>query len=264
MNNQPEFVEAYTSFGVNFRLCSNSKALLGRMSQAVPFETASPGSELGGDVFALTELSSGNYRLASPNEEHINRDLPQLLEQLREKLMVHVADYAEDRVFVHAGVVAWHGRAVVFPGVSFAGKSTLVAECVRAGATYFSDEYAVFDKGGTVHSYARDLQMRRPGHAEQTSVPIASFNGTAATAGSPVHLVIFTQYVEAAVWSPEPVTAGMAVLAMLPHTIPVQRTPGRVLSTLSNVMSQARAFRSQRGEAADLVQQVFHDLEGKS
>ena len=68
--------------------------------------------------------------------------------------MVHVANYAPDRVFVHAGVVAWRGRALVLPGTSFAGKTTLVAELVRAGAIYYSDEYAVLDEQGRVHPYS--------------------------------------------------------------------------------------------------------------
>ena len=37
-----------------------------------------------------------------------------------------VAERATDYLFVHAGVVAWEGRAIVMPGASFAGKTTLV------------------------------------------------------------------------------------------------------------------------------------------
>ena len=75
-------------------------------------------------------------------------------------------------VFLHAGVIGWRDRAFVFPGPSFAGKSTLIAELVRAGATYYSDEYAVVDEDGRVHPYARALQMRQSGGSVQSGVSV--------------------------------------------------------------------------------------------
>src|SRR4051812_15498788 len=52
-----------------------------------------------------------------------------------------VAERAPDHLFVHAGVVGWEGRAIVMPGASFAGKTTLVQAWLEAGATYYSDEF---------------------------------------------------------------------------------------------------------------------------
>src|SRR5262249_47349881 len=78
---------------------------------------------------------------------------------------LHVAEMAPDRVFVHAGVVGYQGRAILLPGRSFSGKTTLVVELVRAGAEYYSDEYAVLDTSGGVHPYSGPLSIRRPGEA---------------------------------------------------------------------------------------------------
>jgi hypothetical protein len=36
--------------------------------------------------------------------------------------------------------------------LSYSGKTTLVSELIRAGATYYSDEYAVIDERGRVHA----------------------------------------------------------------------------------------------------------------
>ena len=41
------------------------------------------------------------------------------------------------------------------------GQETLVAALVRAGATYYSDEYALIGADGRVRPYARDLSLRR-------------------------------------------------------------------------------------------------------
>ena len=118
-------------------------------------------------------------------------DVTFLLGIFQSNSMIHVADYASDFVFVHAGVVVHKGRALLFPGTSFAGKSTLVASLVRAGATYYSDEYALLDTDGLVHPFARNLQMREPGGREQRSVPVEEFQGVAGTEPVPVARILF-------------------------------------------------------------------------
>ncbi len=70
-----------------------------------------------------------------------------------------VAERAPDHLFVHAGVVGWEGRAIVMPGASFAGKTTLVQAWLEAGAVYDSDEFAVLDRAGRVHPFPRPLAI---------------------------------------------------------------------------------------------------------
>src|SRR3981189_2021508 len=62
--------------------------------------------------------------------------LDQVLAALETDLQRHTAKAASDMTFLHAGVVGWHGRAIVFPGQSLCGKTTLVREMLRLGATY--------------------------------------------------------------------------------------------------------------------------------
>ena len=59
------------------------------------------------------------------------------------------------RIAERAAKVCGHG--IMLPGYSFAGKTTLVAEFVRAGALYYSDEYAVLDRDRFAHPYPRPL-----------------------------------------------------------------------------------------------------------
>jgi hypothetical protein len=164
-------------------------------------------------------------------------------------LMIHVAEHAPEYVFLHAGVVAWERRALLLPGVSHAGKSTLVTELVRAGATYYSDEFALLDSEGRVHPFTRDIRMRRPGAGDQIPVPLKQLEGRPGTEPLPVSMVVFAEFAEHARWAPEAVTLGRAVLELLRHSIPARRTPGRVLAALSATMRHATAWRSQRGEA---------------
>jgi hypothetical protein len=176
-----------------------------------------------------------------------------ILEQLRRELMVYVAGRAPDRVFVHAGVVGWKGRVVVLPGMSFAGKTTLVAELVRAGATYYSDEYAVIDACGAVHPYARGLQMREAGGVEQREVSVGKLGGVAVDGPGRVSHVVFAEYECGAWWAPETISRGAAALEMMRHAIAVQRDPARVMASLGKMMETAEAMRGVRGEASEMA-----------
>ena len=86
-------------------------------------------------------------------------------------VQLHVAEMAPERVFVHAGVVGYRGRGILLPGRSFAGKSILVRELVRAGAQYYSDEYAVLDSAGGVHPYPRPISIRNERGARRDEAP---------------------------------------------------------------------------------------------
>ena len=61
--------------------------------------------------------------------------LDDALDLMESNLQIYTAALAKNRVFVHAGAVGWRGRAIVIPGRSFSGKSSLVVELVRAGAS---------------------------------------------------------------------------------------------------------------------------------
>jgi serine kinase of HPr protein (carbohydrate metabolism regulator) len=255
------------SFGVHFQLAADSDVVLAKMLERAPLGTQCT-ADGDGEAPRFSVLwigGSAGYRLVLDDEVAAESvKLKPVLDQFARHLMVHVADHSPDRVFLHAGVVGWQGRALVLPGTSFAGKTTLVAELVRAGATYYSDEYAVLDEQGRVHPYPRDLQMREAGGVEQRAVAVEQFNGAAGTVVLSVAGIVFTEYVECGHWNPEAVSAGMAVLEMLRHAIPVQRTPARVMATLAKMMETAVALRSERGEARETAISLLEAMSGPS
>lgn len=57
-------------------------------------------------------------------------------------------DGMRDRMLVHAAAAVVSGRGLLLPGQPDAGKSTLVAGLVRAGASYLSDEAAILASTG--------------------------------------------------------------------------------------------------------------------
>jgi hypothetical protein len=249
-----------TSFGVPLRLTADSDSILASMFACMPLgaRVCAPSSVTAGQFSLLPLQKSAGFRFAIGDELVAEyAELQPAMQQLTRDLMVHVANHATDRVFMHAGVVGWQGHAMVLPGTSFAGKTTLVAELVRGGASYYSDEYAVLDEHGRVHPYARDLQVRHVGSAEQTPLAVERLNGNIGTSSLTVSHVVFSEYRESGHWNPEPVSAGLAVLEMLRHAIPVQRTPARVMATLARMMESATAVRSERGEAHEAARSLL-------
>src|SRR4051794_11798184 len=81
----------------------------------------------------------------------VRRLLGRALDELESDLELFIAAQTRECMFVHAGVVSWRGRAIVLPGRSLSGKTTLVIELLKAGADYYSDEFAVFDAHGLIH-----------------------------------------------------------------------------------------------------------------
>jgi len=180
------------------------------------------------------------------------RSRDEILETLENVLLLTVASHSSERLFVHAGVVAWENEAILLPGSSGCGKTTLVRAMVAAGATYYSDEMALVDRSGCVHPFARRPRIRtRPGQA-RIAVDIEP-----ACVGSrplPVGAVLFTRFDPSAIWRPRTVPPGRALVHLLDQTVAPRREPQLALEVLSAIVGRARCFRGKRGESAQIVE----------
>lgn len=188
-------------------------------------------------------------------------DLDEVLEYFETNLHNWVALYAHRRVFVHAGVVGWRGKAVVIPGHSLCGKTTLVAELVRAGATYYSDEFAVLDAQGRAHPFPRPLGVREQGEVIQTRCSIEELGGVAGAKPLPVRMVVFSQYKQGASWRPRQLSEGQGVLALLNHARAVRLRPENTLAAMRQVARRSTMLRGARGEAREAAQFILDYLD---
>ncbi|MDA8067374.1 MAG: hypothetical protein M0T77_01995, partial [Actinomycetota bacterium] len=100
--------------------------------------------------FGIRRAADGYLIRDDQGREHACAELDLAIVMLHSQMRRFVGYHTDELVFVHAGVVAAGGAAIVLPGHSFAGKSTLVEALVRAGADFYSDEYAMFDADGRV------------------------------------------------------------------------------------------------------------------
>jgi len=172
-----------------------------------------------------------------------------LFKYFRSMLRITVAEHAVDRVFVHAGVVGWKGHAVLFPGRSFRGKTTLVAELIKHGAEYFSDEYGIIDREGSVHPFPRDLSLRSVvNEHDEVDVPALDLGALIRSKPARVGSVILTEFKEDGEWSPELLTTGQGILETIPHTIPIRAATEMSLKILNMAFADAIIAKSIRGD----------------
>jgi hypothetical protein len=240
---------AVVAYGTPLRLRAGDGRLLQGLLGRLPPSWESAGNGGGGRCYVLTR-SAGSLTLTADGETLAEGDDEYALSAFQADLDSHVAECSADRVFVHAGVVEWRGRAIVLPGPSLAGKTTLTTALLEAGATYFSDEFAVLDAEGRVHPYPRPLGLRDPATGTRTSRSAASLDSAVGTEPQPVALVAVVRY-DGSVrsWRPRPLSPAQGALALLANTVSARRDPGRALRVLERVAAGAVFVEALRGEA---------------
>lgn len=184
-------------------------------------------------------------------------DLGEALHSVETAAQLLVALNAPDRVFLHAGVVAWNGRAILLPGRSFAGKSMLVAALLRAGAEYYSDEFAVIDKNGLVHPYPRRLSLRDAAAVPRVRVTAEELGSRTGVTPLRIGTVALAQYREGAHWSPREVSPSKAALALLNNAVAIRYEPEQCLAVIERVVTSAKCVIGNRGEAAETAERLL-------
>jgi hypothetical protein len=178
-------------------------------------------------------------------------DREEVFQALESLLHLVVAARARRQMFVRAGVVGWRGQGLIICGPPSSGKTTLVEALIRAGATYYSDQYAVLDGRGRVHPYPQPLgRALGAEHSALTVLPKAL----------PVGLVVLTQYQPGIRWRPRVLSSGQAVLALLAHTVQARIRPAAALATLRRVAASATTLKGKRGEVEDAVVPLLNHL----
>ena len=254
----------FVSYGVRIGIRVNKPEVLERLAEHLPPGWKASRSPI---VEAMYSLRIGGR--VRPNVRRYNllysgvvrrartMNLDKVFEVLESELRLDVASAARRRVFMHAGVVGWRGRAIVIPGRSFSGKTTLVAELLRAGATYYSDEFAVFDARGRVHPYPKPLSIREKDGNRTRSLPAEALGSLQGIKPLPVNLVVLPRYRSGARWRPTRLSPGRAMLELLANTVPVRRRPEASLATLQQIVSDTMILKGVRGEASEMADSLL-------
>jgi hypothetical protein len=213
------------------------------------------------DVAKSTSSGRRPFYSLYRNGERVERTrkTDRLTNLFEHNVQLAVAENARQKTFVHAGAVGWKGHAIIIPGISRAGKSTLVRELVRAGAEYFSDEYAVLDTRGRVHPFARQLALRDASQVNR-KMSFQELGGVIATKPLPVSVVLVAKYRAGAKWRPRTLSPGVGSLEILANTVTARTKQVLVLETLKRVTQNALILKGNRDEARVFVPKLLAHL----
>jgi len=268
------FERHFDAYGVRIGLHVDCRALLDALESSAGIDLpygwrAVNDHELGVPVAIRYHLRTGQAASSAPSYRvYADTDLVVEVRGLADAgraLAAHaepfVAQHAPDHLFVHAGVVGWQDRAIVMPGASFAGKTTMVQAWLEAGATYYSDEFAVLDTAGRVHPFARPLSVRDGSTMWSRRVPAGSLGAQCGTTSLPIGLVLVTSYRAGACWRPRRLTTARTLIELMRHAIAARGDPAHSMPILNRAVSESTALAGLRGEARPLVAAVLQLLD---
>lgn len=259
---------AIESFGVRLSIYAHRRDLLAEIERRLPsvipaelYREVAP--RCAAHRFSIRRNRTAEYVLFNGRKKITGgNDREIFLKFFDSKIRLTVAEHAVGRVFVHAGVVEWQGKAIIFPAHSFQGKTTLIKELTKLGAKYYSDEYAVLDERGYVHPFPKMLSIRGlVDEYQQIDFPVEKFGGTRGIKPLAVGMIVLTEFEPGSEWHPQILSAGFGVLEMLSHAIPIRYNPKFTLKVLNKTANRAIIIKTKRGEAIDFALKVLSFFE---
>jgi hypothetical protein len=252
---------SFVSHGARIAVRVNEPALLERLTAHLPPGSSPAPAPQVDDVYSLWVDNGGPHRLYHGSATLVETfDLERVFEALESAMSFNVAVAARRGLFVHAGAVGWGARAIVVPGRSMSGKTSLVAALARAGAAYYSDEYAVFDESGRLHAFPGRLSMRNGDGTTGEKLSPEELGLRVGSEPLPVALVAVTDWQRGARWRPRTLSPGQAMLALLDNTVLARERPKLAMTTLGRVVEGSMAVRGKRGEADEVATSLLEHL----
>ncbi|MEA3351186.1 MAG: hypothetical protein U9Q82_11230 [Chloroflexota bacterium] len=263
----------YIAYGSRIHLHSDNPSLLDAATAHLPLgwvpltSPPSGGIEGGQEVEFVYRLQQKRgeaeaYQLFYNDELLSQRShLPQLLTIFENHAELYSAYHAKDYLFIHAGVVGWQGQAILIPGRSMSGKTSLTDALIHAGATYYSDEFALIDPEGFVHPYPVPLSIRKDGALVGEKHALEKLGIQPGTTPLPVGLILIAKYQRYARWKPETLSPAETMLSLMDNAVAANRDPEFSMPILKKVVSRAKAISSKRGEAKRVARAILEELQ---
>lgn len=261
---------AFDAYGVKVRIVTSRKSLIKELEERI--KTLFPN---GFDrirywqaehTFSIRQNKNAEFVMFKGRKKITWGDNKEIfLRYFDSQIRLTVAEFAKSRVFIHAGVVGWKGKAIILPAKSFQGKTTLVKELTKLGAKYYSDEYAVLDENGLVHPFPKTLSIRGlTDQYQQVEFEVETFGGIKGTEPLTVGMILLTEFESNAKWQPFLLSDGAGVMELLSHTIPIRYNPKFSLKVLNKTVSRAIIVKTKRGEAKDFAVKLLSFFENRA
>jgi hypothetical protein len=228
---------AFEAFGAGVVVAVEDPELMARIESRLPpgYRRVKPSRGMV-RVSLRRDLGEGFDVVAGGTAVTRSADLDVALRVLDSQIPAAIALRSPESVFVHAGAVSHDGRAILVPGPSFSGKTTLVAALVRAGAGYYSDEFAVLDEKGLVRPYPRP---------ETGEVPL------------PVAMIVSTSYRSGQSFEPKRRSAAQGALVLVANAVSARDRSDEVMAAARRAAEDAVVLEGARGEADAAAKEIL-------
>ncbi len=254
-------------FGARIAFAGEVEALLPAIASSLPgvelerlgaIATSQPADVL----YRCTRLADGEGLCLERDGSELARGAPEaVLESALAQLHFDVAVHARTATFLHASVVRWRGRLLVFPGRSGAGKSTLAAYLAERGGTYYSDEYAPIDDRGRIHAFPRAIALRPDVRSWFTTSASAPTPTGAASPAAIADAIVFTRFRAAERFQPRPLTVEAAALSLIDNAVGAAPRPRQTAAAVARLLAHGpRLGEGPRGELEDFATALDHWL----
>ena len=252
-----------SSYGVNIGLRAELRDDLSLFERFLPFGCKRSKVKKLDRIYSVFKDTRGKFRLyAGARKINESYKIEDVSLGFQSHAQLFIAAHTNQKAFIHAGVVAVGAQAILIPGRSYAGKTTLVAEFIKAGAVYYSDEYAVLDRMGRAHPYPKPLSLRDSATGKQRDIAAEKLGARTGVNPLPVGVILITKYKNGAKWEAKEADSAAAIKALTMNSVSIRRTPESTLRSIARAISGALVFKSDRGDARYLVKDVmsnFHE-----
>ncbi len=251
------------SFGVKIGVSSNSAEAIEKVKKAVAVYLPECFVEIAKTAvehnFLFLWNPSARDTLYKNGEKIFSREKRETsIDSVASQVRLTVAEFAVGRVFVHAGVISRKGKAIIFPGRSFGGKTALTAALIKRGAVYYSDEYAILDAEGFLYPFPKMLSVRGEiDDYKQVDYPVEKLGGVAGTEKITVGMVLVTEYKAAARWNPKILSTANGIIEIIKHTVPIRQNPQFTLEVLNKSAGKAIFIKSKRGDVSKSADEIL-------
>lgn len=240
------FVVAFEVYGTRLSVSVPRLELVPRVIDQFPAD-ATPRDPRPGDRQFVLEIGEDGRCAVVLDGTVLNppQPLEGALAGLRRQLFFHSVDHARDRLVVSAGVVGHEGRAIVLPGPTMIGKTTLVAALVRAGAVYYAEDWGLLDREGLVHPLPTLLYIRN-----KQKVSVESLGGVRGDQPIPVALIASITFRLGAGWNPRPRSQADGMLMLLRSAYGMDE-PRFAMEAARRAAAEALVLEGERGDASE-------------
>ncbi len=249
---------AFECYGVKINFRADRAGIINRLKNFLPRVVKIDDFENSNNVLSLSIEQNSAVRGLYFNDElimEIREYDPASLEFVADKITMILAQISLPKKFyLHAGAVVWNGLGILMPGESFAGKTTLVKEFIKAGADYYTDDCIVLDNEGFLLPFPRPLAIRTDEgriHREADH-----FGAKTGDRKKKLDLILFTNFEENAVWQPKKLSQGNGVLGLMDNFYyrgSVGNEPAEIIKALTGITKEIQMFGGKRGEAGEVV-----------